>query len=404
MKKYFIKDNVCTPYKLILGRVNNYLKANGWQDVTSAQEANVCLIGCCGAFHSLEDDALGLIADAKKTSAEVNVFGCLVRISPEKVSAMKPHRVFTAPDWEEMESLVEHPIVPLNAVPDVNEFRLQEEYRLYDPGKQFVLIQTGCSSSCPYCPHKLGIGELKSRPQNEILRQVQELASRGTHSIILHGNDTGSYGTDLGTVTFPELVKKVLKISPNIHLTQINAGWAYHYRRELFPLLMNDKIKDFQVLIQPVSDRLLKLMGRKPVVKALYKDLKNLRMVRKDMLLRTDVIIGYPTATEEEERETLEYVTKLFDEVAVHGFERFKHTRIEKMGLPFYSPDQVNVRVEKAINYFKNFPNLLVHRGGQVIKTLEAIERPKDELRKKHNATFALKAILPRIKNGVLND
>jgi len=382
MKKYFIKDNVCTPYKLILGRVNNYLKANGWQDAASAQEADICLIGCCGAFHSLEDEALGLIADAKKTGAEVIVFGCLVGISPEKVRALNPHRVFAAPDWEQMTSLVENPAVPLDAVPEVNEFRLKEEYRLYDPGKQFVLIQTGCSSSCPYCPHKLGIGELKSRPENEILRQVKELTARGAHTIILHGNDTGSYGTDLGTVTFPELVKKVLKISPNIHLTQINADWAYRYRRELFPLLMNDKIKDFQVLIQTVSDRLLKLMKRMPVVKALYKDLKNLRMARNDILIRTDIIIGYPTATEEEERETLEYVTEFFDEVAVHGFERFPHTRIEKMKLPFYLQEEIDRRAKMAVSYLESFPKLLVHRGGQIYQTLVDIEESKDNLRK----------------------
>ena len=380
--KYFIKDNVCTPYKLILGRINNYLTANGWQSVISEQEANICLIGCCGAFHSLENESLRLIADAKKTGSEVIVFGCLARISPEKVKAQNPHRVYTALEWEQMESLVENPTVPLRAVPDVNEFRLKEEYRLYDPGKQFVLIQTGCSSSCPHCPHKLGIGELKSRPLNEILRQVREMTSRGAHTIVLHGNDTGSYGTDLGTVTFPELVERILKISPNIHLTQINADWAYHYRRKLFLLLMNPKIKDFQMLIQTVSDRLLKLMKRKPVVKALYKDLKKLRMARKDILLRTDIIIGYPTATEEEERETLEYVTKLFDEVAVHGFERFPHARIEKMRLPFYSQDEIDRRVKMAVSYLESFPKLLVHRGGQIYQTLVDIEETKDNLRK----------------------
>lgn len=340
------------------------------------------MVGCCGAFHSLENEALGLVEDAMKYCSEVIVFGCLVRISPEKVSALNPQMVFAAPDWEEMESLVKNPTVQLKSVPEVSEFRLKEEYRLYDPGKQFVLIQTGCSSSCPYCPHKLGIGDLKSRPENEILRQVQELTAKGAHTMILHGNDTGSYGTDLVTSTFPQLVKKVLDISPNIHLTQINADWAYHYREELFPLLRNSRVKDFQVLIQTVSDRLLKLMNRKPVVKSLYKYLKSLKLARKDILLRTDVIIGYPTAAEEEELETLKYVSEIFDEVAVHGFERFPHTRIEKMKLPFYAQDAISRRVEHAVEYLKSFPNILVHRGGQIYQTLVNIEKPKNNLRK----------------------
>ena len=387
MKNYFIKDNVCTPYKLILGRVNNYLKANGWQNVASAQEADICLIGCCGAFHSLEDEALGLIADAKKTGAEINVFGCLVRISPEKVSALSPHRVFTAPDWEQMESLVKHPVVPLNAVPDVNEFRLKEEYRLYDPGKQFILLQTGCSSNCPFCPHKMGIGGLKSIPSDYVLSQIEQLG-KDVHTICLAGNDTGSYGTDIGT-TYPELLKQILdRFDLPVHLSQVNADWLHVYQEELWPLLTNEKVREFQVLIQSTSGRLLTLMERKPVVAELIPYLRKLRAARKDLLLRTDLIIGYPMSTEEEDHASAEFVSGIFDEVAIHAFERFEHARIEKQGLPFYSSEIINARVDKIVTYLQQFQNVLVHRGGQFIKTLEAIEKPKDDLRKKYNCAL----------------
>ena len=383
MKKYFIRDNVCTPYKLILNRTSNFLTANGWQIVSSADEADVYIVGCCGAFHSLEKEALGLIEEAKKTSAEVIAFGCLTTVEPERVKALKPDRVISSQNWERLETLVENPVIPLSAVLDANEFRLKEEYRLYDPGKKFVLIQTGCSSNCPYCPHKLGIGELKSRPVDEILRQVEVLTEKGAHTIVLHGNDTGSYGTDVGNITYPQLLKQVLGISPKLHLTQLNADWAYKYREDLFPLLLNEKIKEFQVLIQTVSDRLLKLMERRPVVRALYPYLKTLRSDRKDIIFRTDIIMGYPTSKEREEKETLEYVAELFDEVAVHGFERFAHTPIEKMGLPFYSQAEIEDRVQNALAYLKSFSNILVHRGGQVYQTLVDIEEPKDVMRRK---------------------
>ena len=383
MKKYFIRDNVCTPYKLILNRTSNFLTANGWMSVSSADEADVYIVGCCGAFHSLGNEGLGLIKKAKKTNAEVIVFGCLTTVEPEKVKALKPDRVISSQNWERLETLVVDPIVPLNEIPEASEFRLKEEYRLYDPGKKFVLIQTGCSSNCPYCPHKLGIGDLKSRPVNEIIQQVKDLTKRGMHTVVLHGNDTGSYGTDMGTITYPQLLKKILEISPKLHLTQLNADWVYEYRKDLFPLLMNEKIKEFQVLIQTVSERLLNLMERRPVVRSLYKHLKNLRIKRKELILRTDIIIGFPTATEEEERKTLEYVAEIFDEVAVHAFERFSHCRIEKMGLPFYTQDGIERRMQKAAGYLKSFPHILVHRGGQVYETLVDIEKPKEHMRMK---------------------
>lgn len=382
MKKFYMEDNMCTPYKLILNKANNYLLANGWQSVDSPDEADVQIVGGCAAFHSLEAEALGLIDKAKKTTAEVVVFGCLPTISPEKVKPFKPDQIIHARSWGRLATLVENPKVSFSEVPETNQFRMEEEYRLYDPGKAFILVCTGCSSNCPFCPHKIGIGNLKSRPLCEIIAQAKDVTDRGAHTIVLHGNDTGSYGVDIGT-TFPAMVKNVLEVSPNLHLTQVNADWSYEYRDELFPLIKsNKKIKEFQTLIQSASDRVLTLMERRPVVKGLYPYFKDLRTAREDLILRTDIMIGYPTATEEEELETLEFVSQLFDEVAIHGFERFPHARIEKLSLPFYPQEEIDGRVAYAEKFLKSFPDLLVHRGGQVYKTLIDIEKPKDEMRK----------------------
>jgi tRNA A37 methylthiotransferase MiaB len=382
MKKFCIKDNVCTPYKLILNRISGYLEANGWSSVNSFDEADTAIVGTCGAFNSLENESIEFIRQAKDNGGQLVVFGCLPNVSPEKVREFSPDWIIPSSRWEDAERLVDNPMVSMSEIANANEFRLKEEYRLYDSGKQFVLIQTGCSSDCPYCPHKLGIGQLKSRPAEEILRQVTSLKEKGVHTIVLTGNDTGSYGIDMGEMTFPKLLEKVLEISPNIHLSQLNTDWIYEYRRELYPLLMNTKIKEFQVLIQTVSEKVLVLMERKPVVKELGSFLRKLRQQRSDIIFRTDIIIGFPTATPAEEIETLEFVVELFDEVAVHGFERFAHTRIEKMGLSFYCQDEIDRRVETALDFLARYPDMLVHRGGQVYKTLVGIEKPKDNLRR----------------------
>jgi tRNA A37 methylthiotransferase MiaB len=149
---------------------------------------------------------------------------------------------------------------------------------------------------------------------------------------------------------------------------------------------MNEKIKEFQVLIQTSSSRLLRIMERKPVVKKLKPFFKKVRKVRPDILLRTDIIMGFPTATEQEEMGTLKFSVEFFDEIAVHGFERFPHTRIEKMNLPFYAQNEIDRRVAAALEFLSRYPKILVHRGGQVYRTLIDIEKPKDDLRKKRDA------------------
>ena len=379
---------MCTPYKLILNRMNNFFTANKMGPTAKQDESDVVVIGTCGAFKSLEDEAVGLIKLAKKemkSGSELIVFGCLPGINMPRVKSYSPDRILPSPKWVEIESLIDRPVVPLQDIPAATGFRGKEEYRLYDEGKQFVLLQTGCSANCPFCPHKLGIGGLRSNSPEYILEQVRNFGP-DVHTICLTGNDTGSYGMDIGA-SYPALLKDVLSTFPGYtHLSQVNADWAYIYREELWPLLMDVKVREFQVLIQSTSPRLLALMERKPVVEELKPYLKKLREVRKDLMLRTDLIVGFPTATLEEDMASVRYVADIFDEVAIHGFERFEHARIEKMGLPFHLPGEINGRVDKAVAYLRQFPRILIHRGGQVIKTLEAIEQPKNELRKKFNA------------------
>ena len=393
IKKFFIEDNACTPYKLILNRAHNYLLLNGMEATNCRGEADIIIIGTCGAFQSMEEETIRFIEKAKaekKKDTELIVFGCLPGIHSQRVKSYMPDRIVHSSNWEQIELLIDNPLVPLQDVPEANKFRDRKDYRLYDESKQFVLIQTGCSSDCPFCPHKMGIGNLKSLPPDNILKQVHYLdKEENVNTICLTGNDTGSYGTDINT-TYPALLKQVLvESSLQIHISQMNPDWVYKYKNELWQLLVNRKVREFQMLIQSVSDRVLEMMERKPVVRSLKEWLRELRKARPDLIFRTDLIIGYPTSTEEEEQESLKYVAELFDEVAVHGFERFKQARIEKQNVPFYASSEVNLRVEKALAFFRKYPKIIVHRGGQVIKSLEAIEQPKDELRKKNNSVLS---------------
>jgi|GEM_PF-1799967 len=389
-KKFFIEDNVCTPYKLILNRAHNYLTMNGMFVTENRKEADTIIIGTCAAFQSLENTTISFIEKAqeeKKNDAELVIFGCMNGINPTKVKSYKPDRIIPASAWERLELLIDNPKIPLADIPEATRFRSDKDYRLPDYGKQFVLLQTGCSSNCPFCPHKMGIGKLKSNTPANIMKQINSMGDE-VHTLCLTGNDTGSYGVDIGT-SFPELLKKILATTNyHIHLSQINPNWVYYYRDELYPLLLDNKVREFQTLIQSSSNRVLVAMERDPVVEKIKPYLLKLKKERPDLILRTDLIIGYPTSTEEEELESAKYVAEIFHEVAVHGFERFSHSRIERLGLPFYEPSEINHRVQKIINYFADYPQLLVHHGGQVIESLEAIEKPKQYLRDKNNISL----------------
>ena len=383
MKKFHMADNnVCVPYKVIMGRLHKYYEANGCEHVDDPNQADVIIIGCCGAFHSMTAEAVKLLKKARShENAKVVAFGCLNGISPGIVASTDPDLTCSSPDWRKLAELAPSPQTPLEEIAYTNELRDPSEYRHYDPGRKFLLIQTGCSSNCPHCPHKLGIGELDSIPLDELLGQMRSIVDAGAHTVIIHGNDTGSYGTDTGECDFPCLIEKLCEFPVNLHLSQINADWAYEYRHALGSLLMNPKIKEFQVLIQTTSPRLLKIMERRPVVAQLAELLTELRSKRPDILLRTDLILGYPTSTENEDRDSFEFVGEYFDEVAVHGFELFPNSRLATMDVPRHPQAQVDRRVASALEHLLSLPDKVVHRGGQVYSTLENMEEGKENLR-----------------------
>lgn len=381
MKKFYINDNMCTPYKLILHKVSAFLEANGWQSEEDSKNADTVIVGTCGAFESLEQESYDIYNEHAREDSHNIIFGCLPRISPDKMKPLGADQIIDSTHWQRFEKMVDNPDVKMAEVATFTEFRMDEEYRRHDPGKQFVLTQTGCSSNCPFCPHKMGIGDLVSRTPEDILNQIKMLSERDdVHTVVLTGNDTGSYGTDIGT-TFPELVTECLKYPIDLHLCQINPNWVHLYQDELAVLVRNPKVKDFQTLIQTPSSRLLEMMERLPIVREIKPWLADLRKDRPDLFMRTDIMIGYPTATDEEEFEAIEYVGELMDEVAVHAFEVFRHARIAKMGIEFYSQEEIDRRLDRALRALQRYPNLLVHRGGQVYQTLIDAEGPKEEMR-----------------------
>lgn len=377
-------NNVCVPYKIIMGRLHNFYIANRCRHVDDPKNADVIIVGCCGAFHSMTAEAVKLLKKARKhKDTKVIAFGCLNGISPELVARTRPDRTCPSPDWRELTDLVPDPVIPLESIAYTNELRDPSEYRFYDPSRKYLLIQTGCSSNCPHCPHKLGIGELSSIPMEELLGQMRSIIDAGAKIVTIHGNDTGSYGTDTSDYDFPGLVERLCEFPVTLHLSQINADWAYEYRHELEMLLMREQIKEFQVLIQSSSPRLLKLMERRPVVHELEVFFKKLRTKRRDLFLRTDLIVGYPTSTEEEDRQSVEFAGRFFDEIAVHGFEMFPNSRMASMDIPRPPQELIDRRVDMAMEYLLGLPDKAIHRGGQVYSTMKNMENGKECLRKK---------------------
>ncbi|MFH1055298.1 MAG: radical SAM protein [Candidatus Altiarchaeota archaeon] len=375
---YMWQNGLCITYLLIFRKFQEFLKANGWEIVNKPADAEWIVTGACGSFLPVIDDYLRHIESYLRGGKKVLVYGCLPKITPERYHEYeKRANLLIPPERPELiEELIPNARVRWSDIPNNGEFR-REDYRNYDPTRKYVLIQYGCSIECTYCPHVKGIGKNVSRSKKEVINEVNSMLNNGAKTIFLEGRDIGSWGIDLKQQdSFPSILEEILTLPGNfdVYVNQFGANWAVHYGKRLFELFENPKIRDVHIPIQTTSERLLTLMGRNPNVKKLSPLLKSLRVNRPNLMLRTDLIIGFPTETEEELNDTLEFVKEHFDEVACHGLELHPNTKLMEMKLPFFDQSLIEERVERARKYLEE-SGVVAHRGGQVFKTMVKRER-----------------------------
>ncbi|MBA7480354.1 tRNA-2-methylthio-N(6)-dimethylallyladenosine synthase [subsurface metagenome] len=378
-KVYMWQNNLCITYTLEFKRIEDFFIANKWELTKEPAETDWIVIGACAGFLPQIEDYFKKVKELSPLRKKLVVYGCLPKICPERYAKVASEVVVWVPSErpQDIEKIIPEPAVHWADLPKPTCFRI-EDYRCYEADKKYIVLQYGCQAKCVYCPHILGMGPQKSRPRKDILNQVKTVVAQGAHILFLEGMDSGSWGTDLTPPeTYPELIGDILEIPGDfeIHVSQFGGNWLLHYGKRLLEAFCDPRITDIKIPLQTTSPRLLKLMGRDPRVEELAPSLQILRKRNRRFNLRTDLIIGFPTETEEELSNTLTFVCKYFDEVACFGFEIHPETPIARMDVPFYDEEVIESRVRWAIEFLRKNPRIITHRGGQVYETL--IEREK---------------------------
>ena len=377
----YMQDNLCTMYKLVFHRLAKFLAANGHTIVTDPAEADVNVAGLCAAFEADEgrsDDMLQAMGhNGKPTCA----YGCLTRVRPDLTGGVR-----TFASWQAGElaaALVPDAEVPWESVSLPSEFRSRDDYRVYNPGKRFVGITTGCAFECTYCPHKLGAGEMVSVPRRQILDEVTRLVDEGTQTIVLTGIDTACYGRDVG-LTFPELLRDVLDlVRPDtyVHVAQYNPEGLRADPELMARCCADRRVSDFQLPVQTSSSRLLAMMGRDYSAAGVEDFIRRTRRLNDVIMFRTDLMVAFPTETQAELDAGIDFVGRNYDEIAVYGFEPKRSTEIVSTGAAMFDDAEVSRRMNYACQKLTD-RGLLVHSGAQVISTLGPSNVEKEARRK----------------------
>lgn len=185
--------------------------------------------------------------------------------------------------------------------------------------RAFVQVQNGCDHACTFCVIPQGRGPSRSRPIDEVLRDVAEHVGRAVGEVVLTGVDLTSWGADLpGRPRLGRLAAAILRRFPGLPRLRLSSIDGAEVDSELFELLAGEQrmMPHVHLSLQSGDDMVLKRMRRRHSRRDAIDLVQRLRAARADLGLGADLIAGFPTETEEMHRNNLSIVAELG---IVHG-------------------------------------------------------------------------------------
>jgi tRNA A37 methylthiotransferase MiaB len=387
MKVYISDDDMCTTQKLNLARVQKWLEANGCSVISEPKSADHVICMTCNGWALLEEKSYERIGNlAKIANDKMIVVGCVVDAHPAKVEEIWGGPVVkTRSDgplsFAGIEDLFPHFEVSLKDIPAQSEFRSEADYRDTSKIRKFVNIAEGCSFACSFCTHKPGLGPRRSRTLDDILEQFQSFENEQVDVVHLMGMETGLWGLDFG-MGYPDLLQAVIDMPGTfeIHVAQFQPHGLKLHGQRLVDVFSHRRVTDIQLPIQSTSDRIMKMMNRKNHAAEISGYLQEIRNRNTRVVLRTDVIVGWPTETAEERMRSLSYAAAHFDEVATYAIELHPDLPAWKYKDDAFSPEELQGILEESRSFLES-QGVVAHSGQQDDATMVGAEEKRVALR-----------------------
>lgn len=304
------------------------LVQGGHELVNDPSLAEAIIINTCGFIDPAKEEAINTIlemAEYKKSNLKkLIVVGCLAQRYKDDLEQEMPEvdRFITIKEYPSL-----HEILKEELGNDLTSYNKSERLISSKPWTAYLKIAEGCSNRCTYCAIPLIRGDNVSYPLEEIVDQAKSLAVKGVKELVLIAQDTTKYGVDLfGRRALLDILQQVNAIE-GLHWIRV----LYMYPDEIDESLIEGMTKlekvlpYFDIPMQHASNRMLKLMNRRGRKEDVTNTIKSIREHYQYPTLRTTFIVGFPTETQEEYEEIVDFV---------------KDIRWNSMGAFTYSPEE----------------------------------------------------------------
>ncbi|MCI9186949.1 MAG: tRNA (N6-isopentenyl adenosine(37)-C2)-methylthiotransferase MiaB [Oscillospiraceae bacterium] len=351
-------------------RLRGYLAQMGFGFTQDPEQARIVVINTCAIRDHAERKVLGNVGALVHTKRShpdqiICLCGCMAQ-EPEVAEKIKksfrhvdlvfgPQALWRFPEFVHtlltrrgrIFEVADEPGSIAEGIPMVRQ----------DPVKAWVSVMYGCNNFCSYCIVPYVRGRERSRQPEDILAEVRELVQNGCRDVTLLGQNVNSYGKDLESpLDFADLLEEINKI-PGDFLIRFMTSHPKDATQKLFETMARcEKIAPVLHLpFQAGNDRILKAMNRHYDRAQYLDEIRRLRALLPDIVLTSDVIVGFPGETTPEFEETL----TLLEEVRFDALFTFLYS--PRPGTPAAKLDDPMPREEKLQNF-----NRLVELQNQI--------------------------------------
>ena len=285
--------------------VANELKKNNYIIKDFNDSCDVYIINTCTVTNNSDSKSRKIIRQAIKRNPKACVvaMGCFIAANKD-YHEQGLDIILGNKDKNKVVELIDEYFKYKKQIIDSYNKRLDEfeDMKIIEfPGRTraFVKIQDGCDNFCSYCIIPFARGKCRSKKEEDVLDEVTSLVKNGYKEVVLTGIHTGGYGNDLDT-SFADLLNKLVKIE-GLERLRISSIECTELKEDVLDVLRNSKVivDHLHIPIQAGSDEILKAMNRKFDLKSYKEKIEEIRSIRPDISISTDVIVGFPGETDE---------------------------------------------------------------------------------------------------------
>ena len=340
--KYIISTLGCKVNQYETQAMETLLRQHGHRPAQEGEQADAVIVNTCAVTAESGRKSRQTIRRLKEENPEavLAVCGCYSQISQEEVAALGAQVIFGAAERKKLVEAVEEAVERGLGCRCVDKPFQRRDFERLPSGavagrtRAMLKIQDGCVNFCSYCIIPYTRGRLRSLPIPEAVEETRRLAGLGYRELVLTGIEVASYGLDLpGRPGLTDLVCAVAEAAGDMRI-RLSSLEPTVVTEDFCRRLAAAKrlCRHFHLSLQSGCDRTLKAMNRKYDTAGFYRAVELLREHFPGCALTCDLIVGFPGETEQDHRETLDFIRKCaFESMHIFPYSRRPGTPADSM-------------------------------------------------------------------------